>query len=617
MGRQATVVLLQETQEIEPREWIEAAQGVALLRQRKVDASGHLVRTPRQLDQLAADFRHRPPRVIFLAVGREQIGQALALLNGFKTLPPTTFVAVGGSYGTLLSYEFTSHPVVSAVMLGEWVESLPEFARAVLGEKTGEDIKGVWWKGTRGWQLTARRHYMPDLANWPDPSLEDFRAEDIARHWSSRLPILASRGFPFSTLFNAEPLLRNIQLSESFYHMRPPERVAQEATRLRAQFHVARFIFADDIFPWEDDWLRQFAGYWQRQVNLPFSITSAAGHLTRERLDLLVGARLAEVELKLESGCESLRNRLSDLNETNTAVRDAIALCTARGVATHLHVLFGTPGETHESLEESLAFLKNCGATRISAQVYKPWPESSHWTEVERSLTGETVPRIRMREHNEIAKDIVLAVAEAGKLHSLNRARLTKRRPDAALDALPDIGMGKLRSPYEGSVAVTMFSAPSGSHEVIALRAPSEVTWTTKLQNDPVLEFGILMEPALSGERSRLPVSFSVKVAQGGKTYRLFQKILVQSLDPDSRLWHWFKIPITNVKPGWADIIIENLIYGHDAAYVPPGRELWAGWARLSVGPKVHAQMLEETTDHQYTTEDFAGTRVSLIDHDS
>lgn len=602
-----SIILLQESYSVHQREWVEAAQAVSLAEARGFAVEGIMVRTETQRSQLAQRLVERPPRLAVIVVNRGQSPAALGLLNGIKAISPRCCVAIAGDEGTLNCHDFTNHSVPGAVLLGEWIEAAAELITALKRHRPGSEVPGTWWRSDKGWALGPRRTYEPALSEWPLPKPDGLKATEWARLRGARLPIIASRGFPFTGLFSSQPVLRSLQDTSSFYHIRPVARIIDEAEDLARRFKLKAIDFADDIFPWDAEWTAAFTSRWAESIGLPFRIRTIGEHLDHARLSVLMQAGLQGIEICMESGSEALRHRHSDVNVHNAQVREAFALCKALGIRTHLRLLLGVPGESVRTLEATIAFARASGATTVSAEIYRALPENPQWDEMELEMTGSSGSRPATRVAPEILRDAVAARHEIQKINSLALALRVARRDDAALDGLADIASARVRSPLEGPFCVDTFHTSAGSQDVIALRVPCQLTWPVKLPKDPIVHFGILLEPALPGERSRLPISFSVRVSQAGRSFRLFQKVLIQALDPDSRLWHWFRLPITNVRSGWAELTFENLVFGHDASFIPPGRDAWAGWARIYVSTVGAVVNNDESTDHDLESGDGAG----------
>lgn len=594
------VVLFQVGGELLLRPVVEAGQGLALVRSHGLRAEGHLIRTARQSQQLAQRLLLEEPKVVFLQVERDQVSAALALIDQLRPLERRTAIIVGGVYGTLCCHEFTPRENVAGIILGEWVEALWEFSLKLAKTGYGIDVDGMLMHGVRGWMLNEQRTYRPALEDWPDPDLKDFRAADIAHTNGGAIPIHASRGFPFQSLFSDYPIIRDLQKSDFHYYMRPAERVVAEAEALRKKYRVRRFEFVDEVFPWTGDWTQEFVEGWRTRVHTPFRIRSAAEYLTEDRLLALRQAKLERVEICIDGADEENRRRFSNLNQTNDRVLEAIELLRTFKIESSLGIMVGVPGESFRSLRHAVKLARKARATRTRPEIFHDWPETLEYTQTERTLTGGNAPRPRVGDLSAIARDTVVAQSEIHMVDSLNRAKAHTRADGAALDGLADFAKASIRSPYEGAARLQRFFTPAGIQEVIALRVPAQISWNVKFPENPTISFGVLLRPEMPGERTRLPVSFSIRVKQNDQSYRIFQKILIQSLDPDSRRWHWFRIPVSGVRKGDGKLILENLVFGETASFVPPEGDVWAGWGRLLLASREKIQEAAEEPEHGF-----------------
>lgn len=581
------VVLFQEGRGIDGAELLEAGQAVSLIRASGPSAEGHLVRTERQRALLADHLRKELPKVICLVVGRDQVPAASAFLNLLRGIPETTSVVMAGSMATLQCNDFTPNELVQAIFLGQWIEALAEYALATQQQGIVGDVPGAMVRGFRGWRVTERRAYKPNLAEWPDPALDDFRLPDILRLRGGSLPIRASRGFAFRSLFSEEPIFRDLQKADFHYHLRPPGRVVEEARLLKEKDGATSFEFVDDIFPWLDGWVRDFVKEWKEQVDLPFAIRSAAEYVTSDRLKNLRSAKLKSVELCLDAGDERLRQQHSDVNQTNDRVIEAVSMINSIKIKSRLRLMLAVPGETPETIRATTDLAREAHAAITSAEIHRPWPDSDAWVETEEKLLGAPIERPRRPQgpHAHL-REALLAVTEIRGIDAVHRARARERHKDAVLDAFCDFPSAVVRAPSDGAARLERVHAPGGSYDSILLRVPSELRFDVKFPRNPILEFGVIVKPELAGERTRTPVSVSVLVSQRKRAFRVFQKVFIQALDPDSRRWHWFSIPVTGVGRGDGTVVLENIVMGEPEGTAPPEHDIWVAWARLVILPE-------------------------------
>lgn len=573
---------------IQLREWLEVAQTASILRAAGHETKVYLLKATRQRDQLLESFKEDLPGLIFIPIGREQSGPTRLIIDALHekiNKAGEAAVVVGGVMGTLSTQEYSSHPGVHGIVLGDWYESIDELASTLASHGNPHNVAGVWWRGHAGWLLAPNRKRLRTIADLPEPDLEVFRVKDLLKVTGGTLPLSASRGFPFRSLFSSEPLTRHLQESENYYEMLKPSEVIRRAVNLLEKFGPQRFDFVDEIFPWNARWVERFATEWAQEICLPFACTMAAEHFNDENMELLAGAGLKVARIHLESGNDQFRARFSDINMTNGKVREAVGIATACRVRVEVRVLLGIPDETPSTLAETLNFIERLPFAGVHPEVFVPWPRMTAWTDTDPSPTIATEFLCKpVTERPELMGPLQRAYDRLLEVDSMARARLHNRDANSVIDAISDFQLATVRSPLARPLRVTSFAASDGEHDVIALRVPSEISWKTKIAADSVIKFGILLEPTLPGLRSRLPVSFSIKIGQKGKYYRLFQKVLLQALDPASRRWHFFVLPLKPARLGEAEIILESTIFGREPDEVPTDGDLWAGWAGVVVG---------------------------------
>jgi len=573
---------------IQLRAWLEVAQTASVLRAAGHEPRVHLLKATRHRDQVLGSFAEDLPSLIFIPIGREQSGPTRHILDALhEKINPEgrAAVVVGGVMGTLSTQEYSSHPAVRGIVLGDWYESIEELSIAIATKGNPHEVASVWWRAKAGWVLAPNRKRLRTIADLPEPDLEVFRVKDLLKVTGGTLPLSASRGFPFRSLFSSEPLTRHLQEAENYYEMLKPSEVIRRAANLLDKFDPKRFEFVDEIFPWNPRWVERFATEWAQEICLPFACTMAAEHFNDENMELMAGAGLKVARINLESGNDQFRARFADINVTNGTVREAVGIATACRVRVEARVLLGVPDETPSTLAETLNFIERLPFAGIHPEVFVPWPRMTAWTETDPSPTIATEFLCKpVTERPELMGPLQRTFDRLLEVDSMARARTHQRDANAVIDAISDFQLATVRSPLARPLRIASFAANDGEHDVVALRVPSEISWKTKIAADSVIRFGILLEPTLPGLRSRLPISFSIKIGQNGRYYRLFQKILLQALDPDSRRWHFFVLPLKPARLGEAEIILESTLFGREPDEVPTDGDVWAGWAGVIVG---------------------------------
>jgi radical SAM superfamily enzyme YgiQ (UPF0313 family) len=201
----------------------------------------------------------------------------------------------------------------------------------------------------------------PVLAPWLD--LDD---PDL---W---VPIQTRRGCALDCTYCSTP-----QIEGRARRWRSPDRVADEVARL-ADLGVRRLHFVDNTFnlppAYALELCRQIAGL-GREVRWRCIIYP---HMVSDELvAAMAEAGCAEVSVGSESGCDRI---LESLNKRFTAeeVREVTRRFAAAGITTMGFLMLGVPGETRESVTESLDFATSLDLSSlkitVGARIYPHTP---------------------------------------------------------------------------------------------------------------------------------------------------------------------------------------------------------------------------------------------------
>jgi radical SAM superfamily enzyme YgiQ (UPF0313 family) len=211
------------------------------------------------------------------------------------------------------------------------------------------DLPGVQVAGR---PLRTKPSFHDDLDSLPlwDEALSSIADPASADLW---IPIQSRRGCPNNCSYCSTASIQGRTI-----RLRSPRQVA-ERVALLARAGYRRFYFVDNSFNIPEShafeicrWMKELApGTAWRCILYP--------HLVEEPLvRAMAEAGCVEVSLGFESGCERI---LREMNKRFTPddVRATSELLAAHGIRRMGFLLLGGPGETRETVEESLAFAES------------------------------------------------------------------------------------------------------------------------------------------------------------------------------------------------------------------------------------------------------------------
>jgi radical SAM superfamily enzyme YgiQ (UPF0313 family) len=214
----------------------------------------------------------------------------------------------------------------------------------------GADVSALPGLYLPGRGLQGRREFTEDLDRLPlpDPNLWSRSAPEDQELW---MPFQTRRGCPMKCSYCSTPTIEGHTLRK-----RSPGAVVEGiAQHVEAGFR--RFYFVDNIFNIPSCYAKDLC---QRliaeQLQVSWRCILYPGKVTEDLINGMAKAGCKEVSLGFESGCERIlrgMNKKFNLND----VRRASEMLANHGIRRMGFLLLGGPGETKESVEESLAFV--------------------------------------------------------------------------------------------------------------------------------------------------------------------------------------------------------------------------------------------------------------------
>ena len=219
---------------------------------------------------------------------------------------------------------------------------------------------------------------------WDLVDIERYRAVWHAARGFFSLNMAASRGCSFRCNWCAKPIWGNQ------YLQRDAAEVAAEMGYLRRTFAPEHVWFADDIFGFRVDWVRDFTRAAHTEGGaIPFTIQTRAD-LVSERMALaLTEAGCREAWIGAESGSQ----RILDAMNKGTRVAEVIEArgrLKAVGIRVGFFIQLGYLGEQLEDLLATRELIETARPDDVGVSVAYPLPGTKFYELVKAQLGGQT-----------------------------------------------------------------------------------------------------------------------------------------------------------------------------------------------------------------------------------
>lgn len=270
-------------------------------------------------------------------------GITLGLATAVRRRNPSALLVAGGPHATALPQRLLDDGF-DVVVRGEGERSLRQIVRA-LGD--GAVVRGI-----------VDGVPEADLDLLPFPAFDQVDVAGYTRIVDRRrsLSVLTSRGCPYRCTFCSS----NIMGTGRPLRFRSPENVAAELSWLDEGFGIRHIRFQDDLFTVGLERIRALAPLLARQ-EIVYRCFARVGTCSAEMCQLLAGSGCRHVSLGIESGCERiLRSPALNKGYSADAIRATLQSLATAGLTVRIYLLVGVPGETDDTVAESIEVLRRC-----------------------------------------------------------------------------------------------------------------------------------------------------------------------------------------------------------------------------------------------------------------
>lgn len=308
-------------------------------------------------------------------------------------------VVLGGPHPSALAQKTKEDTGADFVVIGEGEETLLELVNALENGRSTEDIKGlISQKNT-----FEKREFISNLDSLPFPDWAQIDPRKCKRAPHGAVvkrfpvaPIVTSRGCPYTCKFCASPYLWARTM-----RFRSPENVVDEIEYLVREFGVKEIHFEDDNLTLKREHIENICHLiLKRNLKISWATPNGirADTLTQDLIRLMKMSGCYFVAFGIESGSQKILDNIH--KKTDLAVIErAVRFASAGGLITQGFFIFGLPGETEATIQESIAFAKKIPLDRAQFLLLDVLPGSALWDE----LGGVSIANWHKRSYQEVS----------------------------------------------------------------------------------------------------------------------------------------------------------------------------------------------------------------------
>jgi anaerobic magnesium-protoporphyrin IX monomethyl ester cyclase len=278
----------------------------------------------------------------------------LSVCASVKAAAPNTSIAIYGSIVGHVLHRIYREACLDYVLRGEPDETVLE----LMTGRPDREILGLNYRNGKGWQEAAARPFQKDLDKLPFPKWERLPYQQYKLPKSSAtaarkfLPMLTSRGCPFGCHYCPYPVGQGLA-----WRYRSPLNVVDEIEHLVNDLGIEYIVFRDPMFSMRQDRVVEICNEIQKRgLAIKWKCETRPDCLTEDTIRAMAAAGCEGINFGVESSEVAIQKNVGRKPISGEKVMAMTALCRKYGIKTFCFFIIGLPGDTVQTVLETIGF---------------------------------------------------------------------------------------------------------------------------------------------------------------------------------------------------------------------------------------------------------------------
>jgi anaerobic magnesium-protoporphyrin IX monomethyl ester cyclase len=341
---------------------------------------------------------------------------ALQIAKIAKEVWPNCLTIIGGSHVTFWDKQaLEESPHLDIIVRKEGENTMLELADRVEKGKNYYNVLGTTVRKDDGKIVRNEdRPYIENLDDLPFPAHHLWPMERLMKHGAVVFPLMASRGCVFWCDFCS-----TVRMFGRRYRMRSPKNVVDEIEYLQKHFGAHQFTFYDDAFTVDQDRAGEICReIKRRKLKIEWDCETRVDMVTEDLLSIMKEAGCFAVWFGVESGAQPVLDAMRK-GITPAQTIKAFNMAKEAGLMTVAGVVLGFPGETKETIWETVKFIERLNPGDVGYYIATPYPGTP--------LYEQVVSEGRLKIHDFNRFDTATPVFDLGTMTSEELREMRER----------------------------------------------------------------------------------------------------------------------------------------------------------------------------------------------
>lgn len=347
-------------------------------------------------------IKEENPGAVGLTASTPGIYKAAEVAGGIKQVCPEVFVLIGGPHLTALPIRtLQDFEAFDIGVIGEGEHTLVELLNHLESRAEISQIAGIVYRKEGKVFFTSPRPYISDLDELPFPAWELLPALDRFYRPSlqclRRLPatiLVTSRGCPYRCIFCDQSVFGNRVRAHSANY------VVDMVKYLKQKYAIREFAFQDEcLLSFKERAIEISEQFLRKNLKISWTIQARVDQVESKVLRLFKKAGCWQIQIGIESGDEKVL-RILQKGIRKEQIQDVCRKVKEAGISLKGFFILGNPGETLNSMKETLRFALSLPLDDFQLTYFTPYPGSPIYSEIEKWGRGLRDDFVQMSEYN-------------------------------------------------------------------------------------------------------------------------------------------------------------------------------------------------------------------------
>lgn len=295
-----------------------------------------------------------------------------------KALPDVKVIAIGPHVTVLYESVLNTYKNIDIIAVGEYDYTIADIANHL---PSLDEVKGIAYRSNGKISIKTREL----ISNLDDLPCLPYDLVDIYAYREHSFPATRKPYATISMSRGCDCLCNFCLWPQVLFHgrvrFRSPERIIDDILWLKSKFGVRFIYFEDDYINLSWNKLELLCELLIRKnVKMPWGCLGRTEGITKERLNLMKKSGLYLIKYGLETASKDLLNKMEkDCNLDEFA--KAVYLTKKAGVMVHITTMVGMIGDSIESLNTTLKYIKKIVPDSAQFAICTPYPGTKLYKE--------------------------------------------------------------------------------------------------------------------------------------------------------------------------------------------------------------------------------------------